>query len=662
MVDERTKKPPDKPVTYDADPEAHGAESRRKPRSFETSGETSSMEEYLYGKGLYAKGADQLTWGDKTRTRVLIRLVSRGIFGAVAFTLGGRYANKVMLNYDATKWKLGKDTPILHTVAKGFDTLLGKPIFHMVRAVAGESAAQNAVWFKPTAYLGAKGGKLGRSLGAEMVVISFDFSCASAADAFTRNLIQVADPNIKKPWLDDHGKFDGGKLVSYLGSTSWRVLTKNAGEDWAAAFPYVYQMRLQRKLLDKAFPGFAHVSDHAWNGGSYKINTAGKITGDYQWPGALDLQGRFVGYNWYTLMYRECYDTIGRYLQKSKEHGFSPSLKMPEHPVAGLVDGARDGLRYVIKSFIKANLYMQPAVPFFWLFRTPQTKWRASPVHPTLGQAMTAANVAPENTSNKRLFQGGSVENIGRIKPGQPLYVGNIATHSHDFTNFNPHAWEHQKTLTGKLLNPFGWLSYQAGNGLTNAASGLIKGSGRVSQWLGHGHADREKLLRGMVDASFSYTPYMIAKAEFGLRVDDRPNDGGLGKMDKAIYKAMDSLTALKFREFGRDVGAIKDIVLGNIGQDISARESGLVSKTTIKAGDGSVIPKLSARPETRVEKSSVIDEHRAALTPSPEPTLVDRHREALSGERKPATQNWSEYLGEKKKNAQLLASHPTVQ
>jgi hypothetical protein len=101
---------------------------------------------------------------------------------------------------------------------------------------------------------------------------------------------------------------------------------------------------------------------------------------------------------------------------------------------------------------------------------------------------------------------------------------------------------------------------------------------------------------------------------------------------------------------------------LGNIGQDISARESGLDSKTTTKAGDGSVIPKLSARPETRVEKSSVIDEHRAALTPSPEPTLIDRHREALSGERKPATQNWSEYLGEKKKNAQLLASHPTVQ
>ncbi len=654
MVDEPTKKPPDATVTSDAAP-------RHKARSFETQGQTSSVEEYLYGHGLYAKGADQLTWGDRTHTRVAIRLISRGIFGAAAFTLGGRYANKVMHNYDATKWKWGKDTPILHTVAKGFDTVFGKPIYHMVRAVAGESAAKNAVWFKPTAYFGGKSGQFGRSLGAEMVVISFDFSCASAADAGTRNIIQVMDPNIKKPWLDDNGKFDGGKLAKYIGSTTWRVFTKNAGEDWAAAFPYVYQMKLQRKLLDKAFPGFAYGSDHAWNGGSYKVNNAGKITGDYQLAGLLDLQGRFPGYNVYTLMYREGYDAIGRNLKAWKNNGFKIDFSLPEHPLSSLADGTRDALRYVIKSTIKANIYMQPAMPFFWAFRTPQTKWRASPVHPTLGTVMTAANVSPDEMSSKRLFPGGSVENIGRMKAGQPIYVGNVASHSHDFANFNPHAWEHQKTLTGKLLNPFGWLSYKAGSGLTGAASGLIKGSGRVSQWLGEGHADREKLLRGMVDASFSYTPYMIAKAEFGLRVDDRPNDGTLGKMDKAIYRAMDSLTALKFREFGQNVGAIKGLIMGNLDSNISARDAGLAAKTA-KAPDEPVIPKLSPKPQSRVEKSSVIDEHRVALTPTAEPTLVDKHREALSGERKPNNQNWSEYLGEKKKNAQLHASHPTIQ
>ncbi|MFN7401139.1 MAG: hypothetical protein ACK5R4_02250 [Alphaproteobacteria bacterium] len=677
MVDEPTKKPPDAPVTSDTDPVASAADSMLKPRTFETSGETSSMEEYLYGKGLYAKGADQLTWGDRTRTRVAIRLVSRGIFGALAFAFGGRYARTQLRDYHPEDWTWNSKKP-LQALAKGFDTIFGKPIQMAVRSVAGQKAAEDATWFRSKAYhfsmpehsvpprLASKMKELplGRSLGAEMVSVSFDFSCASAADAFTRNIIQVADPNIKKPWLDDHGKFDGGKLVKYVGATSWRILTKNAGEDWGAALPYVYQMKLQRRLIAKWYPGSKLFLDHGWNGGSYELDKQGKIVGDYQWPGALDLQGRFVGYNWHTLMYREGYDAIGRHLKQWKDHGFAVDLKSPEHPVSALVGGARDGLRYVIKSFIKANLYMQPAVPFFWLFRTPQTKWRAGPINPDSGYTLKESTRPYDKFDNNRnrLFQGGT--NITKHPKHLPIYFHEKPIYGHELGNFDPYAAQHQKTLFSKILNPFGKISYVTGTKLMETGWGgkLITGSsGWLSKVFGESPFRREEILRGIVDASFSYTPYMIAKAELGLRVDDRPSDGSLGKMDKAIYKAMDSLSAFKFKEFGQNIGEIKDLIWNNFGQNIATQEGGLAVNAA-KADDNSVIPKLSTTPSARVEKSTITDEHRAALTPIAEPTLVDKHREALSGERKPATKNWSEYLGEKKKNAQLLASHPTVQ
>jgi hypothetical protein len=41
---------------------------------------------------------------------------------------------------------------------------------------------------------------------------------------------------------------------------------------------------------------------------------------------------------------------------------------------------------------------------------------------------------------------------------------------------------------------------------------------------------------------------------------------------------------------------------------------------------------------------------------------VTDTHAKALRGEAKQDTQHWSEYLADKKKNAQLHTAHPTVQ
>ncbi len=684
MVDEPTKKPPDARTDASDSPGDANAPERQRPRAFETTSETSSMESYLGGGGLYAKGAEHLTWMDRTSTRTAVRLISRGIFGAAAFALGTRYARDQMRNYHPEDWKFDSKKP-LQAVAKGFDTVFGTPIKAVLRPLVGAKRAEDLVWFRRNAYywnraphdvpsaLAATMNRLplGRSLGAEMVVTSFDFSCASAADAAVRNIIYTLDPNVKKPWRDEEGNFDLRKLLAYTGHTTWRILTKNAGEDWAVALPYVFQMKLQRRLIGKMAAGSKLYLDHGWNGGSYQLDDRGKVIGDYQKSGALDLQLRFTGYNWYTLMYRETYDAIGRGLASWKKNGFSLSLPgLPEHPVADTLTGVKDLGRYIIKSFIKANLYMQPSVPFFWVFRTPQSKWRSGPLNADYGYTLRAPVAKSDSLgmNQNRLFQGST---YGRpVAAGAPVFFHQTAITGHDLTNFDPYAARHQKSLFSKILNPFGKLSYGTGSKILESGLGqsLLHGSGRISRFFGQNTLDREALLREMVDASYSYTPYMIAKAEFGLRVDDRPSEGGLGKMDKKIYDAMDALGSFRVREFARHARDIGSMIMGNFSIDIGGKEGNLevadssTGQSVAKAGDGSLPPKLSAKPQTKVTHSSIIEDHRQALTSPPPPSVTDRHRQALRGEAKRDTQHWSEYLADKKKKAQLHSEHPTVQ
>lgn len=653
----------------------------RRPRVYETQDETSTYEEYLFGRGVLADGAKGQAWSDTTQGRATIRLFSRGIVGAVAFTLGGRYANKHLRNYDTDTWS--KSEP-LHWIAKGFDTVLGEPIRFITKTAGntvgrGEQWADSATRFRTRAYYynNDVGFRAGRTLGAEMVAISFDFASASVGDATTRNVIQSFDPNVKKPWIVN-GKFDLDRWMEASAQATWRIFSKNAGEDWAAALPYVYQMKWQRQAIAKLFPGAKSMFDYGWNGGSYRVNQSGNIVGDYHWAGIVDLQCRFVGYNWYTLMYRDMYDTIGRGLNRWKNNGYQISLNMPEHPIESALGDIGQGLRYVAKSFVKSNLYMQPAVPFFWSFRTPQTKWRASPIcseHPSGYGILTEGQVASPDHMNKfakdalvprvkeniaahdrtwnsspgRIFQGGT--HVKTLKEGERGFFGTFGVTA---DNYDPYAWKNQKTMISKILNPLGWLSFESGNKLVALADKYWKPDSKSSMWLlGDRNASlasqnvyREMTLRGFSDAAFSYTPYMIAKAEFGLRVDDRPAGGGLGEMDKAIYGAIDSLGALKFNNFGKYVERIGHLITDEAPVHVKSREGAETKKETATA-DGTIIPEMSKDPSSRIEKSSV----------------VAHHKQALSADVKPADQQgWKSYIAEKRDAAQLHPSHPTVQ
>lgn len=597
------------------------------PRAYGQETSNTSYSSYLFGR---AGESDKPLWSDSTKGRATIRLISRGIVGAVAMTAVDRISRNQLMNYtpDAVKgWGCWWQANLSQKIAKGYDTVFGTPIQAFVRAVApaGRAAedvllkdayARNATHFRYKTYYHTQPGHMpGHSLGAEIVQVTASFAAGSLGDAGTRNIIQVFDPNNAKSWMvNDEGNpakpgekkhFSFDKWAKSTLRTTWRVVSKNMGEDWVVALPYVYQMRWQRGLLANHFPDSKLMLDNGYNGGSMLVNKQGQVVGDFQLPGAIDLHARFVGYNWLTLMYRETYDAVGRQLGKWADGGYNLTPHLPSNPITAAVDSVGYGARYVVKSFIKANLYMNPAVVPFWAVRVSQSKWRS----PAIMQQHEGLNafgqrnplegknrpMGQDDFGNRRYKHDttGDAFIPGRDKGGMFAEGSKGRLDTSMFEGANAYSWDTAKTLIkanpakglfSAAILPFGWMSYHAGSVATKMAEHLPT-QGRIGALLNNAQRGatqtaeqrawgRENFMRSMVDNSFSYTPYMIAKAETALRVDERPANGGLGAMDKAIYKFIDSTVRFDLKAAGK---AIKEIGSNatDMGREVKMREGG---------------------------------------------------------------------------------------
>lgn len=625
----------------------------------------SSYDQYLYGRSLIRAAGEKPDWQQTMTGRIATRVVTRGIFGALAFTWAGNYASRSLRNYDPssirsfTEWRKALTNVhaesadprlayvavpnTMQAIAKAFDVVAGKPIQAAARVMGGKDGqfwAEKAVHFRPRASYHDPISKMhlddawkprhyGRSLGHEVVAITADFAAASAADAFTRNIVQAIDPNVEKDWYDKDGHFSIGKFGKDWARRTWQVVSFNQGEDWAVAVPYAFFMKWHRNVIEKFSPGFKFASDHSsWNAACDKAFATvenGKITnvnkvGDFQMEGAWDLQARFTVYNVLTLMYRETYKSVANHLGNWwKGPDWIPKVGIPSNPVASAVEGAGNAARYAAKSFIKANLYMQPAVPFFWSFRVAQSKWRGGPIlindknnpnerlpegssrflttqpnvpghifQRNMGHAFTGDTVIDQGIRDKHLAGAmagknpASTRNIihmsnehllnGSMQPkySGPLYSGRNRIDEHSYHRHDPYAPQNAKSTFGALFGPLGRASNGAGNLLGDRILGMSeKGQDRAASILGVRTARREGMseadhrlsvrngikdsARIFADASFAYTPYMIAKAETARRWDNKD-------MDKAIYSLMDGVVSFNL---GQTKAALKDI--GNI-------------------------------------------------------------------------------------------------
>jgi hypothetical protein len=323
-----------------------------------------------------------------------------------------------------------------------------------------------------------------------------------------------------------------------------------------------------------------------------------EIAGDYQLAGAIDLHARFVGYNWYTLMFREGYDRIGNALTNWKNDGFAihaPHVPEQFNPLMAAVDGVAHTGRYLAKSFIKANMYMNPAVVPFWVLRASQSKWRGEKFI-ELNELGTAMHRGSKTNALKTQEQVNDI-NTARVANGEP--GDEVKLHSYSWDNYkdypkNANGKDTLETRFSKGMNAIGAVQDSIGRKAGQGAEwlgtrswlsrftpfSLITFEGRLR----NPHASESELLsKGLKslgheysDAAISYTPYMYAKQEFGLRVDDSKGDGKPGQMDKAIYRFMDNVAAFNMPATWKSVKEMWTLGI-HFEQDAPVREGGAV-------------------------------------------------------------------------------------
>jgi hypothetical protein len=515
-----------------------------------------SYGEYLFGTNYEDTSDDQIkkaNWTSYTANRMLVRVFSRGIMGASFYALGQAAIRRQMPGYHP-------DLPLqisdivhypLRVIARGFDTIAAPPIKAFVRwvplpnqAIDKVRLAEDIVRFRPKQYypgylrtpMNPDGS--GRSLGHEVVAMTVDFALGSFGDAWGRQIANSLDPNITNSWYRD-GYFDPQQFAKAVGKQAWKIFTKNQGEDWAAALPYVYQMRWQRQMINRFSPGFKFLSDRTRAG--WTVNKEGQIVGSFTPALALDFQLRFTGYNWYTLMYRDMYDEVADSIDDFRKEGARPQFHWPDDPVHAAIDSVAHTFRYILKSGIKAAIYMTPAVPFFWGTRVPQAKYKgvgyyvAPEANNYLERAESGLVMGPDNTPYNYFDHHDQVVNGGQV-----TLNNRTLTNSSFNKDFYPHGATASRGFLDKLLDRNGDLCYRAGNNTFKALQRL-----GLASTVAH-----REYVHDWVNASVSYTPYMIAKAETALRWD-KPT------MDAAIYRLIDGAASL---QAGEVKGALSDI------------------------------------------------------------------------------------------------------
>jgi len=485
-----------------------------------------------------------LRWDESASGRAAIRLFSRGVLGSVGFAVGNWYIGRggAMQGYSPNMKlsEISASNPLQY-IAKSIDTLVGKPVKFTAQMLGkSEAAAEELVRFRPTRNFTEEGiTKKGRSLGHEAVVITFDFFCASVFDAFGRDIANMLDSNVKHDWKDKNGHIKYPEAAKEAGKSLWRYVSYNGGEDWAVSVPYAFYLRGQRNLINRYSKGFGYDSDRALNGGSFKVDEKGNVVGNYNLEGMLDLQGRFTAYNIGTLMYREAYNHVASKIQgvDSTLYGSASEKKGKKQSVGEKV---AEIPKWIARSVIKGGIYMTPAVPFFHVFRTPQSSYKGLFINPNddtvLGykngpkyDALHAHEANRLGTEFKRGVNGQFPEVNFRIREENSLgfkTVGDRVTNEYATTGkFNAY----KQNVGSPFLNALGKWQDKIRTQFSDFVVGKFGSYYRRDS-------------NTAIGSAMSYTPYMYAKGEAARLWDS-------GKMDAAAERLIDGAAKLDLSE-----------------------------------------------------------------------------------------------------------------
>ncbi len=497
-----------------------------------------------YNPALTEKSWNEVALKDSVAGRGIIRMFSRGVLGTTAFALGGWYATRKMQNYNLTKpvenWVEG--------IARTYDVTFGKGIKAAVNAFGkdGERFVNN---FRSEAKFAGYGGKTGRTLGHEVVGVTFDFASMSIGDFWGRKFAHTIDPKAERPtWKREDGSIDWADATKTFGKNWWTALTYSAGEDWAVAVPYVLSMHhVGTPAMNKMFPGFKHDYDRGGNGGGLLIDDHGKIKGNVTLPGVLNLWERFTTYNVGTLIFREAYAWAGHNIDHIRKHHEMPPLveSVPGHKHESMAEVAIDGTKqfanWFARSVVKGVMYMIPAVPFFWITRVPQNKFQGAFIHPEKGSVMFGEGLGSVLRANMHPDQ---------IKPGTRLFysvTGEAAPNplAGGVINPNEKTWG----LFDRLMNPIAKANDKVRGVLRKPVSKIYDATLKKTKTFEH--MNTLDAADSFINASIAYTPYFWAKSDWlAAKLD-------YGRMDVAVDRALAGAATLNPSEFSAGVGEV---------------------------------------------------------------------------------------------------------
>jgi hypothetical protein len=515
-------------------------------------------------------------WSDTYSGRLAIRSISRGIVGASFFAAANMYAGKALKNYTPDN-----ASGVLPTIAKFIDNTAGKAISGTVKFVTGDAEkAAKSVIFRDTRYLGMGHGKdgkqiFGRTLGSEVVHVTFDFAAMSFSDYMTRYVLGLLDPNARKEWMKN-GHIDVPGALKDVFKNVFRGVTYAAGEDMAVAIPYVYGLRLQRNMIDHFSPGFKYDSDRGLNGGSLKAKNE-KIVGDYQLEGALDLMGRFSWYNVGTKMFRDAYSKAETKLDRWWEGDRKlhlPTVDPKSLTASGILHSVTGGINYVVRTTFKVMAYMIPATGMFFVSRTPQSRVRGIIIdqdNGVLGRDVSEDNFKPlkshtlathELESKGAGFTVGGKDVYWRKVEGGKVVDRKAATFvpfteqttdtfngTYYAKSGNPEPWYNNVSKFGS--NKIARFCYDGGAGVeTLITKGRDKLNAMLKPFGGEFKAGPEqqkqieKFARLYFNAAVSYTPY------FMMKTDVLSAEWDTSRMDMAFDRMLAGAGHLNWGEF----------------------------------------------------------------------------------------------------------------
>jgi hypothetical protein len=495
--------------------------------------------------------------------RVELNVVSRWVMGAAFFTAGA---------YAVKQWHAGEDTWFtkpLQIIADGIDTVIGTPTTKVLECFVDQAKAKDIMTFNTHVANPAmveqamRDGTtklsevFGMSLGKAAVDVTFAFAMGSTGAALGRNLALIADPNHKVSWIHEDG-IDFVDMAKSTAREGFRILTYNQMEDWFAAIPYLIQRKILAGAMDSN--GISNLWELENNhGNTHLVDKEGNIGRSFEVAGLLDLQHRFPLYNFYTLIFRDGYNHIGHSISSTINNGFH--FEIPENPIEHVTHCASESVKYLAKSLIKSQIYMQPAMLFFSPMNVAISKENHVLIAQESGHFITSSptyHFDPKNRedmANPFLQNGkmpayvGNAVRINDITTDGKYYDGETPINLNKLVNHDP--YHHESSQLSGVMNPVGRFVSGYSNGLYN---NFVSPTLNLFGINADENPDVKWATSTFARAQTAYFPYMLAKYELAQKWDT-PD------MDAAIYRGIDGVCSLNVNELGASVADVAKLL-----------------------------------------------------------------------------------------------------